>query len=139
MEKQANVPRTNELAPNMGLVYLTQRSSRAISMGNRSGIAGRIRHRASFPIPNRAVLEPITGAIPSTSRARRIQYLAPIGEGVTFTAGLFKGAKSYEEFYAKYNLNYTRAYLPITIRISDWVRGVLSSDQIIGAGSLRGH
>lgn len=27
------------------------------------------------------------------------------------TAGLFKGTKTYEEFYAKYNQNYTRTYL----------------------------
>jgi hypothetical protein len=56
--------------------------------------------------------QPLSGADMLRHIARaNVSYLAAIGRGLTFTAGLMKGTKTYEEFYAKYNLNYTRAYL----------------------------
>ncbi|MCE3223173.1 MAG: uncharacterized protein K0S58_1353 [Nitrospira sp.] len=66
----------------------------------------------SFPPHSLAIPGRVSGADVLRHIARaNLSYLAPIGQGLTFTAGLFKGTKSYEEFYAKYNLNYTRAYL----------------------------
>ncbi|BFU94588.1 MAG: conserved protein of unknown function [Nitrospira sp.] len=44
------------------------------------------------------------------SRAN-VSYLAPIGTGLTLTAGLFNSFIGYESFYAKNNFNYTRAYV----------------------------
>lgn len=44
------------------------------------------------------------------SRAN-VSYLAPVGTGLTLTAGLFNSFIGYESFYAKNNFNYTRAYI----------------------------
>jgi hypothetical protein len=44
------------------------------------------------------------------SRAN-VSYLAPVGTGLTLTAGLVSSTVSYESFYAKDNFNYTRSLL----------------------------
>lgn len=105
-------PRTNELAPNMGLVYLRKDPAEQSRWGIEVALQVGYDTDDLVPEPQPGGPQPISGADTLRHLARaNVSYLAPIGEGVTFTAGLFKGAKSYEEFYAKYNLNYTRAYL----------------------------
>lgn len=56
---------------------------------------------------------PLPGAetLKHFSRANA-SYLVPVGTGMKLTAGLFNSFIGYESFYAKDNLNYTRAYLP---------------------------
>lgn len=44
------------------------------------------------------------------SRAN-VSYLAPVGNGLTLTAGLFNSYIGYQSIYSRYNLNYTRSYM----------------------------
>jgi hypothetical protein len=44
------------------------------------------------------------------SRAN-VSYLAPVGNGLTVTAGLFNSYIGYQSIYSRYNLNYTRSYM----------------------------
>lgn len=105
-------PRTNELAPNMGLVYLRKDPAEHSRWGVEVALQAGYDTDDLIPNAQPGGAQPISGADTLRHLARaNVSYLAPIGEGLTFTAGLFKGSKSYEEFYAKYNLNYTRAYL----------------------------
>jgi hypothetical protein len=105
-------PRTNELTPNMGLVYLRKDPAERSRWGIEVALQAGYDTDDLVPDPKAGGPQPISGADTLRHLARaNVSYLAPIGEGVTFTAGLFKGAKTYEEFYAKYNLNYTRTYL----------------------------
>ena len=65
-----------------------------------------------FRIPQPGGPQPISGADTLRHLARaNVSYLAPIGEGLTFTGGLFKGSSPTKSSVAKYNLNYTRTYL----------------------------
>lgn len=50
------------------------------------------------------------------SRAN-ISYLAPIGNGLKLTAGLFNSFIGYESFYAKDNPNYTRLHASLDCRL----------------------
>lgn len=64
------------------------------------------------PTPQPGGSRPIEGADILRHIARaNVSYLMPVGHGVSVIAGLIKGTKSYEEFYAKYNVNYTRTYV----------------------------
>jgi hypothetical protein len=57
--------------------------------------------------------QPYGGADALTHLSRaNVSYLAPVGTGLKFTAGLFNSYIGYESFYAKDNFNYTRSYLP---------------------------
>ena len=40
-----------------------------------------------------------------------VSYLAPVGSGLTITAGLFDSLMGYESLYAKDNANYTRSWI----------------------------
>lgn len=40
-----------------------------------------------------------------------MSYLAPIGNGLTVTVGLFNSYIGYQSVYALDNLNYTRSYM----------------------------
>jgi hypothetical protein len=105
-------PRTNEFTPNMGLVYLRKDPAERSRWGIEVALQAGYDTDDLVPDPKVGGPQPISGADTLRHLARaNVSYLAPIGEGVTFTAGLFKGAKTYEEFYTKYNLNYTRTYL----------------------------
>lgn len=105
-------PRTNELAPNMGLVYVRKDPGLPSRWGIELALQAGYDTDNLVPTPQPGDPRPVSGADVLRHIARaNLSYLAPIGQGLTFTAGLFKGTKSYEEFYAKYNLNYTRAYL----------------------------
>ena len=105
-------PRTNEMAPNMGLVYLRKDPAEQSRWGIELALQAGYDTDALVPEPQPDGTQPLSGADTLRHIARaNVSYLAPIGRGLTITAGLMKGTKSYEEFYAKYNLNYTRAYL----------------------------
>jgi hypothetical protein len=105
-------PRTNELAPNMGLLYVRKDPAKFSRWGVELALQAGYDTDALVPDPQSDGSQPLSGADTLRHIARaNVSYLAAIGRGVTFTAGLMKGTKTYEEFYAKYNLNYTRAYL----------------------------
>jgi hypothetical protein len=104
--------RTNEWAPNMGLIYLRKDPAEHSRWGVELALQAGYDTDALVPEPQADGSQPLSGADTLRHIARaNVSYLAPIGRGLTMTAGLMKGTKSYEEFYAKYNLNYTRAYL----------------------------
>ena len=104
-------PTTNEIAPNMGLVYVRKDPAEHSRWGVELALQGGYDTDDLVPDPQSGS-RPIDGADTLRHIARaNASYLAPAGNGLTFTAGLFKGTKTYEEFYAKYNANYTRAYL----------------------------
>jgi len=105
-------PTTNEFAPNMGLVYLRKDPAEHSRWGIELALQGGYDTDDLVPEPQPGGSQPMAGADTLRHIARaNVTYLAPVGRGLTVTAGLFKGTKTYEEFYAKYNMNYTRAYL----------------------------
>ena len=105
-------PRTNEFAPNMGLVYLRKDPAVESRWGIELALQAGYDTDDLVPDQQSGGAQPMDGADTLRHLARaNVSYLAPVGHGLTLTAGLFKGLKTYEEFYAKYNLNYTRAYL----------------------------
>ena len=105
-------PRTNELAPNMGLAYLHKDASVHSRWGMELAVQGGYDTNALVPEPREGRDQPIGGAdaLRHVSRAN-VQYLAPVGRGLLLTAGLMQGYINYESFYAKRNFNYTRAYV----------------------------
>jgi hypothetical protein len=105
-------PRTNEFTPNMGLVYVRKDPAVESRWGVELALQAGYDTNDLVPDSENGGAQPINGADTLRHLARaNISYLAPVGRGLTLTAGLFKGFKTYEEFYAKYNLNYTRTYL----------------------------
>jgi hypothetical protein len=105
-------PRTNELAPNMLLGYLHKEPRTESRWGVELALQGGYDTDALVPDPKPGRDRPIPGAdvLRHISRAN-IEYLTPIGKGLTLTAGLMEGYINYESFYAKDNFNYTRAYI----------------------------
>ena len=100
-------PRTNELAPNLGLVYLRKEPKRESRWGMELAAQGG--YDTKDLVPNE---HPMSGADTLRHLARaNVSYLAPVGNGLELTGGLMKGFINYESFYAKDNFNYTRAYL----------------------------
>ena len=55
------------------------------------------------PMPGADVLRHIHRA--------NVSYLAPVGNGLTLTAGLLNSFIGYESFYSRNNYNYTRSYM----------------------------
>lgn len=100
-------PRTNEVAPNMGLVFLRKEPRTDSPWGME--LAGQGGYDTKDLVPQE---HPMSGAdiLRHVARAN-ISYLAPLGNGLELTAGLMKGFINYESFYAKDNFNYTRTYL----------------------------
>ena len=100
-------PRTNEVAPNMGLAYLRKEPRMDSRWGMELAVQGG--HDTEELVPRE---HPMSGAdtLRHLSRAN-ISYLAPVGNGLELSAGLMKGFINYESFYAKDNFNYTRTYL----------------------------
>lgn len=105
-------PRVNELAPNMVMGYVRK----DVTMQSRWGmeLAGQAGYDTNAlvpdPIPGRD--KPIGGADTLRHLARaNVSYLAPVGNGLMITGGLFKSYIGYQSFYAKDNLHYTRSYM----------------------------
>jgi hypothetical protein len=109
---KGTTPRVNELAPNMILGYVKKDALPESRLGLEFGVQGGYDTDALVPasIPNRQ--KPVGGAdtLSHFSRAN-LSYLAPVGNGLTLTAGLFNSYIGYQSIYAKNNLNYTRSYM----------------------------
>jgi hypothetical protein len=101
--------RHNELAPNMGLVYLRKDATEQSRWGTELGIQG------GYDTNNFAFLqgEPKVGGADTWRHIHRanVSYLAPVGNGLTVQAGLFNSLIGYESLYAKDNVNYTRSWI----------------------------
>ncbi|MEX5218770.1 MAG: porin [Nitrospira sp.] len=105
-------PRTNGFAPNMALGYLHKEPHRAGEWGMELGVQAGYDTDALVPNEREGRDRAVQGAdvLRHLSRAN-VSYLAPLGNGLMLTAGLMQGYINYESFYAKNNLNYTRAYI----------------------------
>lgn len=101
--------RHNELAPNMGLGYVRKDISGSSPWGMEVGVQG------GYDSQNFAFLQgerKVAGAdtLRHIQRAN-LSYLAPVGNGLTVTAGLFNSLIGYESLYAKDNFTYTRSWI----------------------------
>ncbi len=120
---------TNELASTMGLLYLRKDPAEQSRWGMELALQAGYDTDALVPEPTADGTRPVSGADTPRHIARaNVSYLAPIGRGVTFSAGLMKGSKTYEELSAKYNVNYTRAC--ITDYNPNFVMGFGTSDPV---------
>lgn len=101
--------RHNQPAPNMVLAYVRKDASEASRWGMELGVQG------GYDSVDFAFLvgeKKVDGAdvLRHIHRANA-SYLAPIGNGLTITAGLFNSLMGYESLYAKDNANYTRSWI----------------------------
>ncbi len=106
---RGTVPRHNELAPNMALAYVRKDAVTDSRWGMELGVQG------GYDSKDFAYLqgEPRVGSADTLRHIHRanVSYLAPIGNGLTITGGLFNSLIGYESLYAKDNVNYTRSWL----------------------------
>lgn len=109
---KSTTPRANEFAPNMLLAYVQKDSSASSRWGMEFGIQGGYDTNALVPDPMPGRDRPVSGAdtLRHFSRAN-VSYLAPLGNGLVLTAGLFNSYIGYQSIFAKQNLNYTRTYM----------------------------
>ncbi|MBS0169238.1 MAG: porin [Nitrospira sp.] len=109
---KATTPRVNELAPNMILGYVRKDASEHSRWGMELGAQSGYDTDALVPNVTPGREKPVDGAdtLRHISRAN-MSYLAPVGNGLTLTAGLFNSFIGYQSFYAKNNINYTRSYM----------------------------
>ena len=101
--------RHNQPAPNMVLAYVRKDVSEASRWGMELGVQGGYDSVDFAFLPGE---KKVDGAdvLRHIHRANA-SYLAPIGNGLTITAGLFNSLMGYESLYAKDNANYTRSWI----------------------------
>ena len=101
--------RNNELTPNMALVYVRKDATESSRWGTELGV------QFGYDTDDFAFLnnEPKVGGSDTLRHIHRanVSYLAPVGNGLTVTAGLFNSLIGYESMYAKDNFNYTRSWV----------------------------
>ena len=106
---RATASRHNQAAPNMVLAYVRKDASEASRWGMELGAQG------GYDSVDFAFLqgEPKVGGADVLRHLHRANasYLAPVGNGLTVTAGLFNSLMGYESLYAKDNANYTRSWI----------------------------
>lgn len=109
---KTTTPRVDELTPNMALAYVRKDASAQSRWGLELGTQGGYDTDALVPAPIPDREKPMPGAdtLRHLSRAN-LSYLAPVGNGLTLTAGLFNSFIGYQSIYARDNLNYTRTYM----------------------------
>lgn len=104
---KATTTRLNEFSPNMGMFYVRKLASEnsrwGMELGGQAGYDTDGQVPAESRLPGYSILRYIARA--------NVSYLAPIGNGLTFTAGLMNSFIGYESMYAKDNPNYTRSWI----------------------------
>lgn len=106
---RSTTPRQNEFAPDMALAYVRKDASASSPWGLEFGLQGGYDSKDFAFLPG----EPkVDGAdtLRHLSRAN-VSYLAPVGKGLTVTAGLFNSFIGYESLYARENVNYSRSWI----------------------------
>jgi len=99
----------NEVSPNMGLAYVRKDANPLSRWGMELGFqGGRDSEEFAFLVGERRVDG--SDVLRHVHRAN-VSYLAPVGNGLTVTAGLFNSLMGYESLYAKDNANYTRSWI----------------------------
>ena len=109
---KTTTPRVNELAPNMAMGYVKKNATVQSRWGMELGIQDGYDTDALVPTSTPGRDKPVDGAdtLRHFSRANA-SYLAPVGNGLSLTAGLFNSYIGYQSIYARNNLNYTRSYM----------------------------
>ncbi len=105
---RATVPRHNEFAPNMALGFVSKEASTASRWGMELALQGGYDTKDFAFLPGE---RKVSGA--DTLRhigQAKVSYLAPIGNGLTVTGGLFDSSLGAESLYAKDNFHYTRTW-----------------------------
>src|SRR5512144_1579372 len=94
---RTTTPRNNELTPNMALIYLRKDATEASRWGTELGVQG------GYDTDNFAFLigEPKVSGADTLRQIHRanVSYLAPAGNGLMVTAGLFNSLIGYESLY----------------------------------------
>lgn len=106
---RATASRHNQAAPNMVLAYVRKDPTEASRWGMELGAQGGYDSVDFAFLPG----EPKVGGADVLRHVHRANasYLAPLGNGLTVTAGLFNSLLGYESLYAKDNANYTRSWI----------------------------
>jgi hypothetical protein len=105
--------RVNELNLNMALAYVRKDANESSRWGME--LAVQTGRDVNGQVPNASLRhgDPYSNSDTFSRFSRaNVSYLAPVGNGLTLTAGLMNSFIGYESFYAKDNMNYTRSYLP---------------------------
>jgi len=101
--------KVNQYALNMAQAYVRKDISSQSPWGMEFGV------QAGYDANEFAFLEgePKVGGSDTLKHFSRanVSYLAPIGRGLTVTAGLFNSLIGYESLYARENPNYTRSWI----------------------------
>lgn len=101
--------RVDELAPNMGFVYVRK----DVSPESRWG--GEFAGQGGYDTKTFAYGQdrPLLGSADTLRHFGRanVSYLAPVGQGLTVTAGVFGSFIGYESLYARDNFNYSRTWI----------------------------
>lgn len=104
---KATTQRLNEFSPNMGMFYLrklaAENSRWGLEIGAQAGYDTDGQIPDSKRLPGYSILRYLSRA--------NVSYLAPIGNGLTLTAGLMNSFIGFESMYAKDNFNYTRSWI----------------------------
>ena len=106
---RSTASRHNQVAPNMVLAYVRKDATELSRWGGEFGVQGGYDTVDFAFLPGE---KKVDGAdvLRHIHRAN-ISYLAPVGHGLTMTAGLFNSLIGYESLYAKDNPTYTRSWL----------------------------
>jgi hypothetical protein len=106
---RSTASRHNQVAPNMVLAYVRKDPTESSRWGAELGVQGGYDSVDFAFLPGE---KKVDGAdvLRHIHRAN-VSYLAPIGNGLTITGGLFNSLMGYESLYAKDNANYTRAWI----------------------------
>ncbi len=99
----------NELSPNIGLAYARKDASEFSRWGMELGFQGGRDSEGFAFLPGERRVDG-ADVLRHIHRAN-VSYLAPVGKGLTITAGLFNSLMGYESLYAKDNANYTRSWI----------------------------
>lgn len=106
---RSTAKRHNELAPNMALAYVRKDVTEVSRWGVELGLQGGYDSR-DFGYMAGERRADAGDTLRHVHRAN-VSYLAPVGHGLTVTAGLFNSLIGYESLYAKDNANYTRSWI----------------------------
>lgn len=106
---RSTASRHNEFSPNMGLAYVRKDATESSRWGMELGGQGGHDSEEFAFLPGERKVEG-ADVLRHVHRAN-MSYLAPVGRGLTMTAGLFNSLIGYESLYAKDNANYTRTWM----------------------------
>jgi hypothetical protein len=99
----------NEVSPNMGLAYVRKDATESSRWGLELGGQGGHDSEEFAFLPGE---KKVGGAdVLRHFHRANLSYLAPVGKGLTITAGLFNSLMGYESLYARDNANYTRSWI----------------------------